>query len=184
MEQRLNTLDQRRAAPLPQAGTGGVILVLILGLGVSFFYAALKARFSGLGYFPDVLVPFTVWVALKGDLPLAATGVFLQGFFLDGLTLAPSGVMPLELVLIVLVVKLLARVLEFSSTFYIMCLNLFVFSLSNLVIYPLLIYISYGNLPFDIISHYFSIYCTQGVLTAIVAPAIFWFLDALTLEGE
>jgi hypothetical protein len=91
--------------------------------------------------------------------------------------------MPLNLLFILFTVKLLSRVLEFSSNFYIMCLNFFIFALSNLAIYPLLIYISYGNLPFDVISHYFSIYCAQGILTALAAPPTFYFLDQLTRRG-
>ncbi|MDR2404840.1 MAG: hypothetical protein LBE27_00525 [Deltaproteobacteria bacterium] len=163
---------------------GGVVLVMALGLILNFFYAAFKARFSGLVYFPDILILLTLWVALRTDLFISTLSLFILGFFLDSLSLAPPGIMPLNLVLLAFVVNLLSRVLEFASNFYIMCLSFFIFSLSNLAIYPLLIYISYGNLPFDVISHYFSIYCAQGVLTALAAPVAFWFLDGLTARGD
>ncbi|MDR2339742.1 MAG: rod shape-determining protein MreD [Deltaproteobacteria bacterium] len=184
MEDRLKGLARGRSRPKPEAGPFGTVMVFVLALAVNFFYAAFKARFSGLGYFPDLLIIPVVWASLRSETFLAAAGAFVLGFFLDGLSYAPSGVMPLDLIVLVLAVRLLSKVLEFSSPFYIMCLNFFIFSLSNLVIYPLLIYISYGNLPFDVISSYFSIYCVQGVLTALAAPPAFWCLDRLTSAGD
>ena len=184
MESFLQGLGRRRPVSASRGSLRGLLLVSGVGLILSFIYAAFKSRWSVLGVLPDVLILATVWLALRHELHAAAPAVFVMGFFLDGLSLAPAGVMPLCLILIVIAVRILVRVLEFSSTLYVICLCLFIYSLSNLAIYPLLIYISYGNPPFNVISRYFTIYCAQGVLTALSAPPVFWFLDWITSEGD
>jgi cell shape-determining protein MreD len=149
-----------------------------------FLSASFKARWIPFSYFPDPGPVFCVWLAFRYELHLSAPGLFLAGFLLDGLTLAPTGGGPLNLVLMLLSARLLGGVLDFSASFYMMCLTLFIFFLSNLAIYPLLIYISYGNPTFNVIPHNLATYCVQGALTALAAPPVFAFLDGAGPKGE
>jgi rod shape-determining protein MreD len=180
----LKDLVRRRPLP-PQGGAalGGILLALVTGLVLVFFLAAFRASFSYLDFFPDLLILFVLWLSLRAELFLAAIGAFAYGFLVDGLSMAPTGVAPVGLILVVLAVRLLSRAMDFHSPLYLMALALFIFVLSNIVIYPLLLYISYGKLPFDAISRYFSRYCAQGALSALAAPPLFRALDVLTARG-
>jgi cell shape-determining protein MreD len=162
----------------------GAVLVTAAALAVSFAAASFKAVWSPLWVFPDVALIAVAWLALRAELSAAALSAFALGFFLGGLSLAPSGAEPLTLITAALAAAALSRVLEFSGGLYAAVLVLFLFSLSNLAIYPLLIYIGYGNQPFNVISQYFSIYCIQGALTAAAAPFVFRLLDRLAPGGR
>jgi rod shape-determining protein MreD len=168
----------------PAASQGRLILALLLGIAVCSLQAAPRVKHLFFGSAPDALALLTVYFALRSETWLAAAAVFILGVARDAASLDPLGIFSLTLVLTVLLLKSLYKFMELSREISLMLLVLAVFFIINVVIYPILMYIFLGTGSFSLLWRSISGYGAQGLLTLLVAPLAFAFLDRACLIRE
>jgi rod shape-determining protein MreD len=133
---------------------------------------------------PDAAVLAVVWLALRAEAWAAAAGAFVLGFMRDGMSAGPAGGWALVFVLTALAVKAVAAAVEVDRTWS-ECLAAFAGVLAvGIVLYPILMYIYSGMSPVRVIYLYFSLYCIQGLTTALAGVPVFRAFDRASASAR
>jgi cell shape-determining protein MreD len=72
----------------------GVAVVVLMGILYASFIAAPRMRLLVWGIPPDLTILIVVWLGLRAELWLGASGAFVLGIAEDGLSLVPTGFYP------------------------------------------------------------------------------------------
>jgi rod shape-determining protein MreD len=134
------------------------------------------------GCAPDPAALALVWLALRAEAWAASAGAFALGFLRDGVSAGPAGGWALTLVLLALLVKALTYAVEINRSWSVFLLLFAAVLFVGLVLYPFLMYIFTGISPLKLLYQYFSIYCIQGLTTALLGLPAFRLLDRAAAE--
>ncbi|MDR1040230.1 MAG: rod shape-determining protein MreD [Deltaproteobacteria bacterium] len=160
----------------------GAALALLAGGAFDLLFDGPHGRRFLWGFAPDASALVLVWLALRAETWAVAGGGFFLGFLRDGISYGPAGGWALVMVLEALLAKALMRTVEINRTWS-ACLVAFAAVLAGgIVLYPLLMYIYTGMNPVRVIYQHFSIYCIQGLTTALAGIPVFRFLDRAAAE--
>jgi rod shape-determining protein MreD len=170
----------------PEKGTGaaGAVLAVLAGGAFDLLLDGPHGRHFLWGCAPDAAALALAWLALRAETWAAAGGGFLLGFLRDGVSSGPAGGWALVMVLEALLIKALMRAVEINRSWS-ACLVVFAAVIAgSVVLYPLLMYLYMGVNPGRVISQYFSIYCIQGLTTALAGYPAFRSMDRAADGGR
>jgi rod shape-determining protein MreD len=154
-----------------------VALVTFLCGGLGLLLDGPQARHLFTGYAPDMAALAVVWLALRSEAWAAVAAAFVLGFMRDGISAGPSGGWALVLILEALALKGLASAAELDRAWGAALALFLSVSVAGLVLYPILMYIYFGVSPVRMFYLHFSIYCIQGLTTALAGIPAFRILD-------
>jgi hypothetical protein len=161
----------------------GTALVVLLGLFLIVFAKAPSViRVIPYGW-PEWSLILSIYLAFRAEIWLASLGAFFLGSFNEALSLTPSGMEPLTLIILVISLSFFSKYLKFHHFLYLSLLFLLLFVFKNLFFIPGFLGImdafpGHGleNLSFNLAS--------RAVSTALIGPLLHLFLDYILLRDN